>query len=79
MMRNVSIRLPDEVLEVGDSLAKHEYLDRSVILRKALLLGLEKLRIDDAVKLYSEGRLSMSEASDLAGVSVGEMLEIYSR
>jgi len=78
MMKNVSIRLPKRALEIGDSLAGYEFMERSAIFRRALLLGLEKIRIEDAIRLYSEGKLSMSEASDLAGVSVGEMLEIMS-
>lgn len=77
-MRNISIRLPEKILKLGDLLAKYEYADRSMILRKALLRGIADLRIDEAVMLYSEGRLSISEASDLAGLSVGEMLDVLS-
>jgi len=79
MMENISIRLPKKVLDVGDSLARYEYSERSAVLRKALLLGMEKLRIENAVRLYSEGRLSLSEASELAGISIGEMLDILSK
>jgi len=38
----------------------------------------ENIRIEEAVKLYSKGKLTIGEASDLAGVSVGEMLEMLS-
>ena len=65
-------------MKLGDLLAGYEYSERSMILRKALLRGMDDLRVDEAVMLYLEGRLTMGEASDLAGLSVGQMLDVLS-
>ena len=37
--------------------------------------GLEKVRIETAIKLFSEGRLFLTEASNTAGINAGEMMD----
>ncbi|QZY00483.1 UPF0175 family protein [Halobaculum rubrum] len=75
-MGSISARVPDderaELEEVADLLS----LDRSTTIRKALREGLRELRIEVAVERYQSGEMSVNEAARVAGVSLGEWLEI---
>ncbi|WP_313692206.1 UPF0175 family protein [Halorarum halobium] len=75
-MGSISARLPDdeqaELEEVADLLSS----DRSTTIRRALREGLRELRVERAVERYQSGDVSVNEAARIAGVSLGEWLEI---
>lgn len=75
-MPTVSVRLPDE--DEQELAAVEELLaeDRSTTIRKALREGLSTLRERHAVERYQSGDVSVNEAARLAGLSVGEWLEL---
>ena len=50
--------------------------DKSSVIRKALSEGLRDLRIRRAVEQYQTGAVSVKQAARIAGVSLGEWLEI---
>lgn len=75
-MPSVSARLPKEEKEELDDVADLLDEDRSTTIRKALREGLAELRIRHAVERYQTGDASTAEAARLAGVSLGEWLEI---
>lgn len=50
--------------------------DRSTTIRKALREGLHDLRVRVAVERYQTGEVSVKQAARIAGVSLGEWLEI---
>jgi len=65
MKRQISMRLGEESYESIMELSRLEHLDRSIILRQALEIGLESLKKETAIDLYREGKLTLSEASQL--------------
>jgi predicted HTH domain antitoxin len=75
-MPTVSVRLPEddeqELAAVADLLAQ----DRSTTMRKALREGLATLRERHAVERYQSEDVSVNEAARLAGLSIGEWLEL---
>lgn len=75
-MPTVSARLPaedhDELEEVTELLGA----DKSTTIRKALREGLRTLRERHAVERYQNDEVSVNEAAQLAGLSVGEWLEL---
>jgi len=75
-LRSVTARLPKETLEEIDAIAKRDRVDRSELIRRLLDVALAKRRIDDAVEAYREGKVTLWRASEMAGVSLREMMDI---
>ncbi|MBI2580429.1 UPF0175 family protein [Candidatus Woesearchaeota archaeon] len=75
MMKNVSIRLQKKFMEEAEKLAKLEMVDKSAIIREALEKGFAEVKLKTAVELFSEGKASTSEAAEVAGLSVGELMD----
>jgi len=75
-MASISARLPDEEAEELERVAEMLGEDKSSIIRKALSEGLRDLRITRAIERYQTGEVSVNQAARIAGVSLGEWLEI---
>lgn len=75
-MPTISARVPDEEGDELDAVAELLDEDRSTTIRKALREGLHELRVRKAVERYQGGDVSVNEAARIAGVSLGEWLEI---
>jgi predicted HTH domain antitoxin len=75
-MPSVSARLPTEEKDELDEVAELLDEDRSTTIRKALREGVAELRTRRAVERYQSGDASVAEAARIAGVSLGEWLEI---
>lgn len=50
--------------------------DKSTVIRKALSSGLRDLRVTRAVERYQTGEVSVKQAARIAGMSLGEWLEV---
>lgn len=77
-MGNVQVRLPDDMDEELERLAKSIHGSRSDALRQALGAGLESLRRRRAMEQYEQGRWSLSRAAEEARTSVHEMARLAS-
>jgi predicted HTH domain antitoxin len=75
-MPSISARIPDDEREALDEVAELLGEDRSTTIRKALRAGLHDLRVRVAAERYQSGEVSVNQAARLAGVSLGEWLEI---
>jgi len=75
-MPSISARLPDDEAEELERVAEMLGEDKSSVIRKALSEGLRDLRIRRAVERYQTGTVSIKQAARIAGVSLGEWLEI---
>lgn len=74
MMKMFSLRASEDTLKEAIKLSKIAKIDKSLILREALEKGFEKIRLETATKLFSEGKLSLTEAANTASISAGEMM-----
>lgn len=75
-MPTISARVPDDESEELETVAELLEEDRSTTIRKALSEGLRELRVRKAVERYQSGGVSVNQAARIAGVSLGEWLEI---
>ena len=75
-MPSISARIPDEERDALEEVADLLDEDRSTTIRKALREGLHDLRVRVAVERYQTGEVSVNQAARIAGVSLGEWLEI---
>ena len=71
----VSLTVPKEILEKSDKIAKEKLEDRSTVMRELLALGLKQYMLQEALKQYTEGKISMGKAAELANVSVWKFLD----
>lgn len=67
-----SLRIPPDLLRAIRDRARRERLDESAATRQLIALG----ATEHAVRLFRDGRVTLGEAADVAGVSVREMLEV---
>lgn len=69
----VGVRLPEELLEKIEALSRTEGDDRSTTMRKLIQRGFEEVARERAAEAYRQGRVTLSEAADRAGLTVWEM------
>ena len=70
-----TVRLPEEIVKALEERAAKEKTDRTTTLRKFLGEAINDWRVEEAVRLYKGGKVSMSGAASKAGLSVGEMMD----
>ena len=66
----VNIRLETKIIEDLDEISKSENADRSTIIRRLLRQAINKTKIENALKHYKEGEMSIEMASEAAGIDI---------
>jgi predicted HTH domain antitoxin len=72
MARTMSVRMDEDNYEFLRQLSKDENSDISAAVRELVYKG----RIMLAVERYREGKYSLGRAAEVAGVRLGDMIEI---
>ncbi len=72
----ISLTVPKEIVEKSDKIAKEKLEDRSTVMRELLALGLKQYMIQEAVKRYTDGNMSMEKAAEFADVSIWKFLDV---
>lgn len=72
----VTARLPRDMLREVERLAKKLKVDRSELIRRLLDFALQQERIEEAVRAYQEGKVTLWKAAEMAGLSLREMMEL---
>jgi predicted HTH domain antitoxin len=75
-MKVVTLRVPEDVLEMIDEIARKEGKEKSEVIRELLKIGLRNKLVEDALKAYRERKVSMWKAAKIAGLSLWEFIEI---
>ena len=70
-----TVRLPEKIVNMLDEIAREERLDRTNMLRELLEVAIKNWKVEEAAKLYREGKTSVSEAAKIAELPVGEMMD----
>ena len=70
--KSLSVRMDEEDYQFLNRLAKEEKEGVSKALRKVMSLG----RVMLAVKKYKKSEVSLGKATEIAGVSISDMIEI---
>ena len=74
----VSTRLfPEDVKEI-EEFTKKEHLDKATFIRKLIHKALQEYKVEHALDLYKEGKVSLWKAAEIAGRNLWEMIEILS-
>ena len=75
-LNRISLTVPRELLEKSEKIAKEKLEDRSTVIRELLALGLKDYMVQEALKKYSEGKISMEKAAELADISIWKFLDV---
>lgn len=67
-----SVRFPRELFKVVEHRARLEKIDESTAIRQLLALGAEEY----AIELFKQGKITLNEAAELAGVTVRKMVDL---
>lgn len=76
----ISIILPDDLKEEIDKLKELYKEEQSSYIRKLLWKSVAQEKLNYAINQYLEEKISLGKASEIAGISIWEMLdELYKR
>ena len=73
MAEAIGIRLDKEFLKKIEKLSKEEVLDRSSTIRKLVHVGYQNIIKNKAMQEYTRGKITISEAADMAEITIWEM------
>jgi predicted HTH domain antitoxin len=74
--QNLTVRLDKVLIKQIEEEAKQEKTDKSTVARKLIALGIEQARRARAIEDYRKGKCTVWKASENAGVSLREMMEL---
>ncbi len=74
-MTTITARLPDEIDDNLQHIARAEQLDKSDIIRRLLARGIQQWKLTKAVEEYKKGAFSTEEAAQFAEISVWEFFD----
>ncbi|MDO9098944.1 MAG: UPF0175 family protein [Candidatus Methanoperedens sp.] len=72
------MEIPENLMDSLKKIKKYEPIEESLLIRQALQYGIRDIEKELAVKLFSEGKTTISESAEIAQLSVGEMMELLS-
>lgn len=62
-----------------EELAKYENLDRSALVKKVLIEGLNQERLNYALQKYITQEISLEKASEIAKISMHELIQLLTK
>jgi len=79
MEKTVATRISHELEEEIVDFMREEGLDKSAAIRRILEIGLNEWKRRRAIELYRAGKATLWKASQIAGLSLREMLDELNR
>ena len=74
LLKSIETELKESTAGIIDELAEEFHIGRSALLTRIIEDGLQAELVKRSVRLYTEGKVSMWKAAQLAGVSFYEMM-----
>lgn len=68
-----TIRLPEETLEALEDLTERLQRERSDVMREAMQIGIEEMKLLLAMELYTKGKISFGRMAELTGMGYREL------
>ncbi len=75
MASRVSLLVPKKLRDEIEALTAITGDDKSSLMRKLMLKGLEELKLDIGIDSYVRGKTSLEKSSRIAGVSIWRFLD----
>ena len=71
----MTLRLPIEIDIELEKLSAIKDVDKSKMIRELLLKSIQECKMENSLKSYSEGKVSLWKAARISGCSLWEMIE----
>ena len=78
-MKVITSRISDEYFNDLKMIEKDEQADRAEVIRKLLAKGIKEWKLNKAIELLRENKVTIRKAAKIAAVSYVEMLDIASK
>ena len=75
MAKTVTTRLEEKYVMRIDELAAQKGVDRSALLRSFLLYALRENTIEESLKAYKDGRITLWQAAERCNMSLWEIIQ----
>ena len=79
MTEIISTRIPDDIARDLKEIEKEEQTDRATVVRKLLARAIEQWKVERALRLYREGKVTLWRAARLGGITLREMMELAAK
>jgi len=79
LRKTVATRIPSKLEQEIIQFMKEQGLDKSTAIRRILEIGVTEWKRKRAIELYRLGKVTLRKASQIAGISLREMLEELNR
>jgi len=79
MQKTIATRVPSELDAEIARFMKEEGIDKSTAIRRIIEMGLNEWKKRRAIDLYRDGKVTLWKASQIAGLSLREMLDELNR
>ena len=76
MSKVISTRIEEDLYREIEFVSRVENIDRSSAIKKLLKEGLRKWKIDYALSLYTQGKVSLWRAAKIANLSLWEFIDV---
>lgn len=76
MSKVIATRINEALLKDIDFICKVEGLDKATVIKRLLTEGLKKWKLDYAIRLYCDGKVSLWRAARIANISLWEFIDI---
>ena len=70
----MNTRVPVVIMSEVENIAREEHTDRSSVVRKLLDRAIRNWKLEKASKMYSDKKVTLEMAAEIAAVSVREMV-----
>ena len=74
--QNLTVRLEKGLIKEIEEEAQYQKTDKSTVARKLIAVGIEQARKTRAIEEYRKGKCTIWKASEKAGTSLREMMEM---
>jgi len=74
LTKQINLRMEEELVKEFEELADQENLDRSALMKKVLIEGLQQERLNFAIQKYLLKEISVERASEIAKISIHEFV-----
>jgi len=72
------VQFPKKIIEEVEKIAEEDYSTKEIIIKKMVAIGLREFRKVKAAKMYKEGKISISGAARMCGMTVKRTSEYIS-
>lgn len=79
MTEIISTRVPDEMARDLKEIEKEEKADRATVVRKLLARSIAQWKMERALRLYRDGKVTLWRAARLGDITLREMMELSAK